>query len=305
MVTTTGMPTRQFSATILAGSWPMTDPLSCDALARTHHLRAQELFDCADQARGAADKVVAAQSGSTIEAFHQTSYRMAATFTDHADQYSAMGRASAECGAVLSGLRDDLDHIDHQAHQQIDQLMKSATTGPAAIAARTRAIQIIAQARADATNASTAAAAKIADQATTAGIEPTSDTEAQPPVSGLPAPSGDTPTIQAASFKKDTPAPAPAPPPTSGDPTMVVPPRPNPPPGVINLGDGPPDHLPLEKCKLHDDAANLGVAAGGAGAIGAGIGDFFSGRPGRAFEEIVGGLAALIPALNAETDCAE
>ena len=131
-----GMPARQFSTVILAGSWPETDPRTCEILARTHHGKAQELLHSADEARAAADRVIASQSGSTVQAFHQTSYRLAATFTTHADRYFAMGRTSTECGRILAGLRADLDRIDARANDQISQLMRSATTGPSAMAAR-------------------------------------------------------------------------------------------------------------------------------------------------------------------------
>uniref|UniRef100_UPI0013A6B5B0 hypothetical protein n=1 Tax=Mycolicibacterium llatzerense TaxID=280871 RepID=UPI0013A6B5B0 len=61
-----GMPARRFSTAILAGSWPQTDPLTCGTLAQTHHAKAQELLSNADEARTAADRVVASQSGSTV-----------------------------------------------------------------------------------------------------------------------------------------------------------------------------------------------------------------------------------------------
>lgn len=165
-----GMPTRQFSAAILTGSWPATDPLSCDSLARTQRLKARDLLDCGDEVRGAADRVVSSQSGTTVRAFHITSYQLASTFTRQADRYFAMGRASAECAGILSGLRQDLDRIDARANRQIDHLMKSAASGPAAALARMQAIQIIAQARADAIAKSTEAAEKIAGEAAKSGL---------------------------------------------------------------------------------------------------------------------------------------
>lgn len=198
-----GMPARQFSAAILGGSWPATDPLSCDILARTQRLKAQELLDCADQTRGAVDRVVTSQSGATITAFRTTGYQLASTFTDQADRYFAMGRASSECARILSGLRTDLDRIDAKANAQIDQLMRSATTGPAAAVARMQAIQIIAHARAEAIAKSTEAADKIAEEGTKAGI-PTGKTPGQ----------HDQNQLLGNQFKQDTPGGDPPPDPT-------------------------------------------------------------------------------------------
>jgi hypothetical protein len=169
---TSTTPSREFSSVILGGAWPQTDPSSCDSLARIQQRKAQELLGCAEEARGAADRVISSQSGATIKAFHQTSYQLASTFTGHADRYFATSRASTECGRIMSGLRDDLDRIDAHAHARIGQLMRSATTGAAAAAARMEAIQVIVQARADATAASTAAAAAITAQGAHLDITP-------------------------------------------------------------------------------------------------------------------------------------
>lgn len=142
----------------------MTDPSHCQTLAQAQHGKAVELLGNADEVRGAANQVTTEQSGAVVEAFNQSSHALAATITNHATIYFSMSRVSTESGRILSGLRADLDRIDHQAHQQIDLLMKSATTGPAAVAARAQAIQVIAAARAQAVAATTAAARDITAQ---------------------------------------------------------------------------------------------------------------------------------------------
>jgi hypothetical protein len=120
-----GMPSRQFSGAILAGSWPQTDPAMCDALAKAQHGKAVELLGNADTARGVADQLIAEQSGATVEAFNQFSHELASTMAGHADTYFSMSRASAESGRIVCGLREDLDRIDAQAHEQIEPLMRS------------------------------------------------------------------------------------------------------------------------------------------------------------------------------------
>lgn len=142
----------------------MTDPSHRQTLAQAQHGKAVELLGSADEVRGAVNQVTTEQWGAVVEAFNQSSHALAATITNHANIYFSMSRASTESGRILSGLRADLDRIDHQAHQQIEQLTKSATTGPAAVAARAQAIQVIAAARAQAVAATTAAARDITAQ---------------------------------------------------------------------------------------------------------------------------------------------
>lgn len=126
-----------------------------------------ELVECAGVARATADQMAANQSGMTVDSFHTAGHDLARTFTEHADRYFAMSRASKRCGHILSGLRIDLDRIDAHAHAQIDPLMRR----PNAVA-RAIAIQIIATARADAIAASTAAATEISEQGSNVGITP-------------------------------------------------------------------------------------------------------------------------------------
>jgi hypothetical protein len=253
-----GRPSRQFSTTILAGSWPQTDPASCDALAQAQHNKAVDLLGNADDVRGAANQLIAEQSGATIEAFHQSSHELASTMTGHADTYFAMSRASTESGRIMSALQEDLDRIDYRAHQQIDQLMKSATTGPAAAAARARAIQVIAQARAQTVAASTAAAEAITAEGSQFSTQP----EKKPDKNGA---------AQAVDyqFKRGGPGDTPKPNPVTNPPTTTPVPAPNPNhddlddtipnhpdlniggDGAANAKDKTPDHHPFLNGKLN------------------------------------------------------
>lgn len=166
---TSGMPARRFSSAILTGAWPQTDPAACHTLSTTQRQKAGELLGCADQIRTTTKGVTAAQSGQAIDAFHTASSGLASTITGHADRYFAMARASSEVGHILQGLRTDLDRIDSQAHQQIDQILRSST-GATAVLAQTQIVQVIANARAAASAKSASAASAIADQASHAGL---------------------------------------------------------------------------------------------------------------------------------------
>jgi hypothetical protein len=163
------MPTRQFSATILAGVWPMTDPTSCTDLAESQRNKANELHGCADDARRAADNVTNAQSGATIEAFHQTTYELAATFTEQADHYFAMARVSEEVGRLIYGLREDLDKIDSDAEQEIQELYKTAV-GPLAAKVGVEIAAVVAAAKAEAAAKAAATTTKITAEGAKIGL---------------------------------------------------------------------------------------------------------------------------------------
>ncbi len=163
------MPSRRFSTAILTGAWPQTDPAACHALSAAQHQKAVELLGCADQIRTTAADVSASQSGKAIEGFHTASTGLANTITGHADRYFAMAQASSEVGHILQGLRTDLNQIDSHAHQQIDQILRSST-GATAMIAQTQIVQVIANARAEASAKSATAATAIADQGTHAGL---------------------------------------------------------------------------------------------------------------------------------------
>ncbi len=163
------MPTRQFSATILGGVWPLTDPSSCTNLADTQRQKAGGLLECADETRTAADNVTASQSGATIDAFHRTAYELAATFTKQADHYFAMARVSDEVGRLIYGLRQDLDKVDADADQKIQELQKKAKGLLAAIVG-VEIMAVIAKAKADAAAKAAAASTKITAEGTKIGL---------------------------------------------------------------------------------------------------------------------------------------
>lgn len=166
-----GMPTRRFSAAILSGLWPQTDPVSCHDLATRQQQKGADLLADAGQIRATTSRLTAEQSGATVNAFDASGHRLVSTATDHADRYFAMARASREVGHILHGLRADLDSIDSTAHTRIDRIARSATPLTAQ-AAEANIIRTIARARADATSTSTAAATAIADQGIGLGFSP-------------------------------------------------------------------------------------------------------------------------------------
>jgi hypothetical protein len=267
--TTAGMPTRRFSTAILTGAWPQTDPADCHALATVQQRKAVDLLDNAEDIRSAATQVAATQSGSTVEAFHGTGHELASTITGHADAYFAMARTSTACGQILSGLRDDLDQIDAQAHQHIEPLMRSNNP-----AARAAAIQIIATARVQAAATCTAAATAITTEGTKSGLGPSSSVQA----AGYGHAGSGAPTVQPASFgvggmggiKQDTPTPQPNVT-SGGDPAVNMPPRPNG-PQVINLGaQADAKEAAKHDCSVLDITKYTGETLGGAVGIGAAL----------------------------------
>jgi len=163
------MPTRQFSATILGGVWPLTDPTSCTSLADTQRQKAGSLLACADEARTAADNVTSSQSGATIDAFHRSAYELAAAFTQQADHYFAMARVSDEVGRLIYGLRQDLDKIDADADQKIQELQKKAK-GLLAALVGVEIMAVVAKAKADAAARATTASTKITAEGAKIGI---------------------------------------------------------------------------------------------------------------------------------------
>ncbi|WP_162625284.1 hypothetical protein [Mycolicibacterium llatzerense] len=171
LATHSGMPSRRFSTAILAGAWPHTDPNDCHTLATVQHRKGLDLLGQSDDIRAVATQVSTDQSGRTVTAFAASGQHLAGAIDGHADRYFAMARASKEIGHILNGLRADLDHIDAQAHTQIDQIASTATS-KTAVLAQTRVIQVIATARTAAVTKAGTAATAISAHGTTLGITP-------------------------------------------------------------------------------------------------------------------------------------
>ncbi|WP_421843484.1 hypothetical protein [Mycobacterium sp.] len=95
------MPSRQFSATIVGGVWPHTDPQNFQTAAEAQHGKAVELLSCADTIRSKASEVAAEQSGRAIDGFCDECHREASTFTSQADRYFAIARVSEECARLI------------------------------------------------------------------------------------------------------------------------------------------------------------------------------------------------------------
>ena len=114
-----GMPHRRYSAVILGGSWPHTDPQSCQSCSEAQHGEGIKNLDLADVVRGASNRVATELSGHVADGFVQACGRIAAMYVSHADRWFAMSRVSEEVGRLGYGLREDLDQIDLKAHQEI------------------------------------------------------------------------------------------------------------------------------------------------------------------------------------------
>ncbi|WP_236723454.1 hypothetical protein, partial [Mycobacterium avium] len=59
-----GIPTREFSAMILGGSWPFTNPEEWQSLAEAQDAKGAALIAAAGNLQGEADRVAAEQSGA-------------------------------------------------------------------------------------------------------------------------------------------------------------------------------------------------------------------------------------------------
>lgn len=166
-----GMPCRQFSAAIVGGVWPHTDPASFQSASEAQHGKGVELLGCAEQIRSVAAQVAGEQSGDAITGFCDACHRSAATCTQQADEYFSMARVSDEVGRLLAGLREDLDDLDTRAHAEIDKIMRAMASGSLnPVLAGQQIMAIVAQARRDAAALSTKATAAISAQGSGIGL---------------------------------------------------------------------------------------------------------------------------------------
>jgi hypothetical protein len=160
------VPSRPYSALIVGGLWPASDPQSWSQSGTVLRHKAQELLASADGIRHSADNVAEDQSGHTITGFVDACHRNAHTVTAHADEYFTMAQSADEIARLIDGLRHDLDDIDWQANEEIQRVLSSGG-GLAAAAQAAMLNTIVAQARAVATEKHTVAAAAISGHSAT------------------------------------------------------------------------------------------------------------------------------------------
>jgi hypothetical protein len=166
-----GMPTRQYSAMILGGAWPHTDPESFDTASEAQHTKGADLINCAESVRSTATNVAAEQSGDAVDGFGEACHRDASTYTDQADEFFALSRMCEECARLIYGLREDLDEIDSDAHRAINQVMQWVQSGVMdAMIGGVEIMQIVAQARAAAMAKAAEVDGKLIAEAAKVGI---------------------------------------------------------------------------------------------------------------------------------------
>ncbi|WP_210086954.1 hypothetical protein [Mycobacterium sp. OAE908] len=154
------MPTRKYSAMIVGGLWPLTDPETFHAASEVQHSEGVKRLQAADSIRGDARQVANEQSGQFVDGFCNWCYDFAATCTEQADKYFAMARTSEEAGRLLYGLRADLDEIDQKAHEEIGRLEQQPHGLGQSLLIWSQIEQVLATARAEAmTKSATATAA--------------------------------------------------------------------------------------------------------------------------------------------------
>lgn len=174
-----GMPSRQYSAMILGGVWPGTDPESFQAAAQAQHAKGVRLLGNAESVRSTAASVAAEQSGDAVEGFCESCHRDAATYTDQAEEYFAMSRMCEECARLIYGLREDLDEIDAAAHREIAQVMRQVEAGTISAAiGGPRIMQIVTAAKAAALAKAAEIQGRLVAEAAKIGID------AKPPAGG-------------------------------------------------------------------------------------------------------------------------
>jgi hypothetical protein len=169
------MPCRQFSAAILAGSWPTTSPEVWDNASQAQHDKGTQLIQHADALRGIADRVIANQSGEAVNGFHEMLYRKAGKVTDQGDSYFAMSRGSEEVGRLLNGQREDLDKIDRDAHEQIEQIKAAAHGFASQMGVGQAVMAVVMAANAQAKGVDAKTAAQITAQTAKMGLLPPGD----------------------------------------------------------------------------------------------------------------------------------
>jgi hypothetical protein len=161
------VPSRPYSALIVGGLWPASDPQSWSQSASALRHKGQELLAAADGIRHSADNVVAeGQSGHTINGFVDACHRNAHTVTAHADEYFTMADSADEIARLLDGLRQDLDGIDRQANEDIQRILSSGGGGLTAAAKTAMLNTVVAQARTVATEKHTVTATAISSHTT-------------------------------------------------------------------------------------------------------------------------------------------
>src|SRR4051794_23285940 len=154
------MPTRKYSAMIIGGLWPLTDPETFHAASEVQHSEGVNRLQAADSIRNDARQVANEQSGQFVDGFCNWCYDFASTCTEQADKYFAMARTSEEAGRLLYGLRADLDEIDQKAHEEIARVEQQPHGLGQSLLMWSQIEQVLATARAEAmTKSATATAA--------------------------------------------------------------------------------------------------------------------------------------------------
>lgn len=314
------MPHRRYSAVILGGAWPHTDPQSCHSCSEAQHAEGVKNLDLADVVRGASNRVATELSGHVADGFVHAAERIASMYVKHADRWFGMSRVSEEVGRLASGLREDLDQIDLKAHQEIAHVEEQARLGTGLLALA-KISEIVAKARGEAMSKSataTAAVSKLAPQITPGDGEGTKQSDGTAGDGSNPAdgPNGDGPRVMAAGWDPAPKAPPPkqpeSPPPKPGDTHGVNPPA-DPAgtpgdqtdPGENPAGAGDPGKIPPKPGNRHGgwDGNNMplnslpfsGLPGGGEGPSAPSGGGLGGGLPGGGFKlpETPGGLGGL------------
>lgn len=177
-----GMPNRPYSPRIVGPVWPTTLPESWSETAEAIRQKSADLAANAAAIRRAADELGGSNTGQTIDAMCERSYRLAQTIINQSDMYADVSKAVKETAELIWHARGRLEEIDRKAHEEIERLkqrLQAAALSPlgagAAMAAISAAIEaVITAAQGEALAVGTDTAASIAEQAANIGGTPSS-----------------------------------------------------------------------------------------------------------------------------------
>lgn len=177
-----GMPNRPYSPRIVGPVWPTTSPESWSETADAIQQKSADLAANAAAIRRAVDELGGSNTGQTIDAMCERSYRLAQTIINQSDMYADVSKAVKETAELIWHARGRLEEIDRKAHEEIERLkqqLHAAALSPlgagAAMAAISAAIEaVITAAQGEALAVGTDAATSIAEQAANIGGTPSS-----------------------------------------------------------------------------------------------------------------------------------
>ncbi len=135
MVFSEAMPSRRYSAVILAGSWPSSSGDDLRTEADAQGAAAQQVRQAADQTRDIGERFMDATEGRFAAAMY-TGYQSVAGWLDSkADFHDAAQTLYLGIGSDVDAAKSHFEHLDWQAHDTIEKLEAAGPVAQAQITA--------------------------------------------------------------------------------------------------------------------------------------------------------------------------